>query len=306
MATAQSLKVLQMEGAEIFRVPEVDKLAYEPAFFFPGPAAEVIGANLPALAPWSVDSAGKILVNFQSFVIKTRERLIVVDPANGNHKTRPGMVRWNMLDLPFLERFASLGVRPEQVDLVLCSHLHADHVGWNTQLVDGKWVPTFPHAEHLITRVEHEYWTERQREDPTQRVNHGAFDDSVQPIIDAGLMRMVEMDALVFDDGTLRISFEPAPGHTPGSVHIVLRSGGQEAILSADSIHHPLEVIAPHVGPYFDIDSALAQKTRSALIERCAATDAYLIPAHFPWPVAGKVKRAGDAFEFVFNGDVAA
>jgi glyoxylase-like metal-dependent hydrolase (beta-lactamase superfamily II) len=198
-----------------------------------------------------------------------------------------------MANFPYLEELGKAGVQPEEIDFVMCTHLHIDHVGWNTRLQDGRWVPTFPNAKYIFARKEYEFWEERDRsgaEGPVPNV----FDDSVLPVMEAGQAELVEMD-YQFDNG---LWFEPAPGHTAGNVVINLKSGDATAVLSGDVMHHPLQLARPDWSSRACEDHAQSARTRRALIERYADTPTLMCPAHFASPSMGHIVSRGDAFTY--------
>ena len=218
--------LLRIGNAEIFRVPEV-KVAYIPNFLFQALPPGFVDAHRDALPDWSVERGSeRIYLSFQSFVVHHAGRTLLVDTCNGNHKERPDMPRWHRTEFPYLQRLADVGVAPEQVDMVMCSHLHADHVGWNTRLENGRWVPTFPNARYLVSDIELNHWQAQHAQDPAHPLNHGAYQDSVLPILQAGLLDAVPADHAVSYDVDTQLSLELAPGHTPGHVHLVMRSKG--------------------------------------------------------------------------------
>ena len=181
------------------------------------------------------------------------------------------------------------GVPPESVDLVICTHLHVDHVGWNTRLDSGRWVPTFPRARHLFAREEWEHWSS-ERDDDTRRI----LADSVQPVLDAGLATLVEMDHRVSDE----LWLEPTPGHTPGHVSVRLRSGDGDAVITGDLMHHPVQIAEPRWGSHFDTDMEQARKTRRAFCERYADGPVTVLGTHFHHPTAGRIRRHGETWRF--------
>ncbi len=268
-------------------------VAYAPNHLFKSLPAGYVPAHRNLLPAWSLAPDGeRITLAFQSFVVRHAGRTILVDTCNGNHKSRPDMPRWHQTDFPYLARLSEAGVRPEQVDFVLCSHLHADHVGWNTRLEDGRWVPTFPNARYLVSDVELAHWQGLHAADPSAPLNHGAWQDSVLPVLEAGLVDAVPVDHVVSHDFDTHLSLEPAPGHTPGHVHLVMRSAGRELIYCADTLHHPLQIAAPQYG-LIDGDPAQAEQTRRTFIERAAGSGATLLPAHFA--VAGQIRESRGA-----------
>ena len=242
---------------------------------------------------------GLFVLATHTFVVRTPRHLILVDTCTGNDKQRPKQKhRYHMNTYPYLERLAALGVTPEQVDYVLCTHLHVDHVGWNTMLLDGRWVPTFPRAKYLIARQEWTYW-EQHFSSPTGAVDYPYYEDSILPVMAAGQVELVDRDYRIEDHAWL----EPTPGHTPGHVCLHITGGGRDAVLSGDLMHHPVQCAEPDWCSGFCVDVAHSQRTRRAFLERYAETDALIMPAHFPTPTAGRIERAGDAWRFVFAAD---
>ncbi|MBT7759424.1 MAG: MBL fold metallo-hydrolase, partial [Rhodospirillaceae bacterium] len=223
---------------------------------------------------------------------------ILVDTCVGNHKDRPGRPMFDQLDLPYLADLAAAGVQPEEVDFVLCTHLHVDHVGWNTRLLDGRWVPTFPNAKYIFARKEYEFWEQRHL-DGTEGKVPNVYDDSVLPVMEAGQAVLVDMDHQI-DDG---MWFEPAPGHTEGNVVLNLQSQGANAVLSGDVMHHPIQLVRPEWSSRACEDVVQSAATRRALIERYVNTDTLIAPAHFASPTMGHIISRGDAFGYRLIGE---
>ncbi len=288
------MKPLQLGEFNVSRVVEMEGPFREPEFLFPDAVAEAVAPHLDRLAPRFIDpESGMLVLSFHSYVLRTGRHTILVDACIGNDKERPERPSWHRLNSPYLDRLAAAGVRPEEVDFVLCTHLHGDHVGWNTRLENGRWVPTFPNAKYIFARTEYEHW-ESEQAAADAPIHHGSFNDSVLPIVEAGRAVLVESDHAI-EDG---IWLEPAPGHTPGNVVLNVVSGGARAVIAGDTIHHPLQFAHPEWSSAFCSDPALSRKTRTAFIERLAGSDELLLTAHFPTPTAGRVVRAGDAFDF--------
>lgn len=278
----------------IDRVIETETPFIEPGVFLPDFEPEVLEANRDWLMPRYVDPAtGKLILAIQSYVVRSGRRTILVDTCVGNDKPRPARPGWHMQSWPYLADLARLGVTPESVDFVMCTHLHIDHVGWNTRRLDGRWVPTFPRARYIFARAEYEFWRERDRTG-TQGPVPNVFDDSVQPVVEAGQAELVATD-YEFDRG---LWFEPAPGHTTGNVVIHLESGDARAVLSGDVMHHPLQLIRPEWSSRACEDKALSARTRRALIERYADTPTLIAPAHFASPSIGRVVSHRGAFAY--------
>ncbi|MEU7414839.1 MBL fold metallo-hydrolase [Streptomyces sp. NPDC042638] len=220
-----------------------------------------------------------------SFAVEAGGLRIVVDTGIGNAKPRANPA-WNGLDTDFLGRLAAAGFPPESVDLVITTHLHTDHVGWNTRLAGEDWVPTFPNARYLTSRTEWDHWAATDLDEARRQM----FRDSVTPIRDAGQYDLVDVHAQGYEvaQGVLLI---PAPGHTPGQVAVELRGSDRRALITGDSIHHPVQLSHPHVNSCVDIDPAQAVCTRARLLDALADTDALLLGSHFPRPTAGTVRR---------------
>jgi glyoxylase-like metal-dependent hydrolase (beta-lactamase superfamily II) len=194
---------------------------------------------------------------------------------------------------PFLGDLAAAGFPREEVDTVICTHLHFDHVGWNTMLVDGEWVPTFPNARYLLCRDEWEHWG---REGASGYA--ATIDDAVQPVVDAGLADLVASDHRVTDE----IRLEPTPGHTPGHVSVRLASGGADAVITGDLMHHPVQVAEPTWQTPFDSDPAAAIATRRAFCARYADRPVTVLGTHFHHPTAGRIVSHRDAWRFTADG----
>ena len=276
------------------RVVESQEPFFDAATFLPESTADIVEANLDWLAPRYIDpQSGKLIFAFQSYVVRTPRHVILVDTCVGNDKPRPARPAWHMMNTPYLATLAAAGVRPEDVDFVLCTHLHVDHAGWNTRLVDGRWVPTFPNAKYIFARREYGFWEERH-ESGIEGAVPNIFSDSVLPVMQAGQAVLVDSDHQI----GAGIWFEPAPGHTPGNVVVNLRSGDATAVLSGDVIHHPLQLLRPEWSSRACEDQVQSAATRKALVERYCETDTLLAPAHFAAPSTGHIVRRGDAFGY--------
>jgi glyoxylase-like metal-dependent hydrolase (beta-lactamase superfamily II) len=243
--------------------------------------------KLPWLTPHFATEEGRLKMSIHSLVVETPTRRIVVDTGLGNDKEGRGVPTWNNRKGPYLETMAAAGFPPQTIDTVLCTHLHVDHVGWNTRLVDGRWLPTFPNARYLFGRTEYQHW--RDHSDTEDKI--AVFKDSVQPIVDAGRAELIPSDARLTEEITLL----PTPGHSPGHMSILIKSGGEEALLAGDVAHHPCQMAHLAWSSTADSDPAQSPVTRRALFSRFADTPTLVIGGHFD---AGHIKRDGDAFKF--------
>ncbi|NKB59311.1 MAG: MBL fold metallo-hydrolase [Alphaproteobacteria bacterium] len=289
----------QLGEIAISRVVESEGPFVDVFGFLPDAQKDVIEANRDWLMPRYIDPESMmIILNIQSYILRTPRHTILVDACVGNHKTRPGRPMFDQLNTPYLADLEAAGVKPEEVDYVLCTHLHVDHVGWNTQLIDGRWVPTFPNAKYVFARTEHDFWEQRHK-DGSEGPVPNVYDDSVLPVVEAGQAVLVESDHEL-DHG---ISLEPAPGHTPGNIVLNLSSGGSDAVLTGDVMHHPLQLVRPEWSSRACEDHIQSAKTRRALIERYADTDTLIAPAHFASPTMGHIIRRGDNFGFRLLGE---
>jgi glyoxylase-like metal-dependent hydrolase (beta-lactamase superfamily II) len=244
--------------------------------------------KLPWLIPHFATDEGRLKMSIHSLVVETPTRRIVVDTGLGNDKQGRNVPTWNNRQGPFLETMREAGFALDSIDTVLCTHLHVDHVGWNTRLVDGRWVPTFANARYLFGRGEYEYWRDHSLEPDKLAV----FNDSVKPVVDAGKADLVASDARLSDEITLIAT----PGHSPGHMSIHIQSDGEEALLTGDVAHHPCQMAHLDWSSTADSDPVQSAVTRRELFGRFADTPTLVIGGHFN---AGHVGRDGDAFKFI-------
>jgi len=238
----------------------------------------------------------ELILCFQSFLIQTPQHLILVDTCVGNDKELP-FPKFHKQNWPWLERLQAIGIKPEDIDFVLCTHLHVDHVGWNTRLIDGQWVPTFPKAKYIFSKTEVDYWLEEAKDDPV--IAGQVYKDSVHPVIEAGLAILIdETSDYSFDNA---ITLLPMPGHTPGNMAVEVSSYGMKAIISGDLMHSPIQCKKPHWNTLFCVDKALSQKTRRLFLETYADTEVLICPVHFPLPSVGKIKSERGLFNYNFE-----
>ena len=241
--------------------------------------------QLPWLIPHFATEEGRLRMSVHSLIVETPTRRIVVDTCIGNDKQGRKVPTWNGLNNPFLENMTAAGYPPESIDTVLCTHLHVDHVGWNTRLSGGKWVPTFPNARYVFGKIEYDYWAAHSDSDEHKAV----FDDSVRPVAEAGRVDLVASDQKLGDEITLI----PTPGHSPGHMSIHIVSEGETALLTGDVAHHPCQMAHLDGSSNFDSDPVQSIDTRRELCSRFADTPTLVIGGHFS---AGRIKRDGAAF----------
>ena len=236
-----------------------------------------------------VISDGVLHLKIRSWLLRLNGRVVLIDTCVGAQKDRPHRPDWHRRDgAAWLAALAAEGLGPEDVDIVMCTHLHADHVGWNTQLIDGRWVPTFPNARYVCARTEYDHWEDVSAQGGDR---HGAIADSVLPVMEAGAMDLVD-DGWELGPG---LELQAAPGHTPGHM-CVLAQHGCGAAFVGDAIHSPVQLARPELSSAFCSDPDQARMTRTRLLDDIADSDRLLIPAHFPDPGWIRVRRDGAAY----------
>lgn len=271
------------------RIIEQEEPLFDPFTFFPGLTKDRLEENRAWLEPAALDPVtGKIILCIQSWVVRTRHHTILVDTCVGNDKDRPERPFWHRLrgEL-YMRGLAALGLGVEDIDIVMCTHMHVDHVGWNTRLENGRWVPTFPRARYVFSAQEYAHWEAEHARAPVL-----PFADSVLPVVQAGRAEMVADDHAIGDD----IRLEPTPGHTPHHVALRVGRGAQEALFTGDLIHSPLQARYPELSMRADFDQDMAARTRRRVLECACEARTLLCFAHFPSPSRARLARWGDGF----------
>jgi glyoxylase-like metal-dependent hydrolase (beta-lactamase superfamily II) len=273
----------------IHRIVEQETTFLPAMELIPGLTPQVLARNKPwMLEAGAIDENDVLILCFQSYIVRTPHHTILVDSCIGNDKPRPLRPKWNMkTDNAYMRALATAGFSVDDIDFVMCTHLHVDHVGWNTRLQNGRWVPTFRNARYVFGKDEFDYWTEQHARTPVPQ-----FEDSVLPVVAAKQAEIVRSDYEIGDH--LRIL--PTPGHTPGHVAFTVGRGKDEAVFSGDLMHSPLQARYPELSAKFDVDQAQAAVTRRNFLERYCDTDTLCCTAHFPTPSSGKIRRRGDGF----------
>ena len=279
----ETIRTWKIGDVEITRIVEVNGWEDDITMLLPDATPETVLAY-PWLQPHFATPEGKMIISFQCFVMRTPEHRIMLDTCIGADREREFPIFTNM-QTTFLDDLAHAGFAPEDIDIVLCTHLHFDHVGWNTRLVDGRWVPTFPNARYLFGRKEYEHWMMLKETGGYHNLNH--MYDAVQPVVDAGLVDLIEPDHVICPELTLR----PTPGHTPGHVSIVIESKGERAIVTGDMMHNPIQLERPGDLTRFDMDKEMAAQTRKAFVDDLANSDVFVIGSHFAGPTGGWIVR---------------
>lgn len=288
------MKTRKLGNLEIARVMELEQ-DFPALEFFPDTTSEDWAPHREWLAGEGalVEATDSILLPMQSYVVKTSHHTILVDTCIGNHKERPHRPAWHQkTDQTYLSNLATLGLAPSDIDVVMCTHLHHDHVGWNTRLENGRWVPTFPNARYLMSGKELDVF--KAHEDPAASPS---LNDSVLPVVESGQADLVSSDHVLDDE----VWLEPTPGHTPDHFAVRLASGDHQAVIGGDLMHSPVQCLHPEWRARPDWDPEQARATRREFMERHAELRSLVCMMHFPLPSAGSFERRGDGFRFRYD-----
>jgi len=283
-------KTWQVGSCRVTRVMEMETIGGQ-TWIMPAATKEV-AKSVEWLVPNFADNKGRMKFAIQLMIVDAPGGFrIAVDTCVGNDKQRD-LEHWNMRSGPFLEHLQRAGIIPESVTHVFCTHLHTDHIGWNTRWVDGKWVPTFPNAKYLFGKREFEYWSSggKAGEGGSEGGIEIEMADSITPIIEAGLIQLVDEHHVLLNSANTRIFLRPTPGHTPGHVSLMIESCGARAIITGDCFHHPLQFTKTAVGSRADTDSAQATRTREELLTEFNGTSTLVFGTHFARPTVGTVR----------------
>lgn len=271
----------------VHRLVELDAPFLPAREMLPGLTSEVLDENRYWLQPDSLGVNDIFNLCYQAYVVRTPHHTIMVDTCLGNHKPRR-LPEWHMkTDDAYMRALATAGLRVEDIDFVMCTHLHGDHVGWNTRLDNGKWVPTFPNARYVFSRAEVASTVALDEKTP-----NAAYQDSVLPIIREGRAELVGGDYELGD----HVRLLPTPGHTDGHVSFCFGKKQDDLVMTGDLIHVPLQMRYPELSFARDKDPELAAKTRRGFLERYCDTRTLCCTAHFPSPSVGAIKRWGDGY----------
>lgn len=292
--------MMRVGTARIEPIVEMERVPYPLSRFFDVADSDAIARELGWAAPEHVDpDADEILLSYHAWLVDTGRYRILIDPCVGNHKSRQVFGMHDQLETPWLSRLAAAGAHPDEIDFVLCTHMHAEHCGWNTYLQEGRWIPTFPNARYIFSRAERDYWGVEAEGFPSPAAyNAGIYLDSVKPVIDAGQALIV--DGSVDVAGCLRIF--PTPGHTPGHLSAILEAGEDGVVFTGDAIHHPLQVHHPDWNTAGCLNGAVARSIRRELLGIAADRRLLLAPAHFRATHACRIARQGSGFALEWAG----
>jgi glyoxylase-like metal-dependent hydrolase (beta-lactamase superfamily II) len=274
----------------IHRVVEQQGAFFPALEFFPALTPELLERNKAWLQPTYIDESGNVVLCVQSYIVRTPHHNILIDACVGNHKPRPARPAWHMLRSDQYERsLAATGLGVGDIDYVMCTHLHVDHVGWNTRLDNGRWVPTFPKARYLFSGRELAFWSDREKADPA---GHPWIADSVLPIVAANRCEPVSSDHELNE----LVRLIPTPGHTIDHFSVHVGKVGQDALIAGDLLHSPLQARYPELGMRADYDSAEAGRSRRRVLERYCDSPTLLCTVHFPSPSVGRIFRWEEGF----------
>lgn len=287
----RGMAIQQVGEASIEKVFELDGLVLPLEAMFPG----TTDADLAQTADWLDDphltdtvASSRINFSWHTFVVRFGDQVVLVDTGHGNDKTRPDFIPGDHVRSDLPAELRAIDVRPEDVTLVLCTHMHYDHIGWNTVLADGPWVPTFPNARHLLPKADYDFLIENHENDP---VNGTAFRESVLPLERASMVDLVAPGQEIVRTSRTVMWAEDAAGHSPGSILIHIDSDGRRAVFSGDVIHHPLQLVRADLALSFELERETTIRVRERFLEAVADSGIAVFPAHFGGATGGYVVR---------------
>lgn len=293
--------MLKVDEFAIHKICETSEPVIAINHMFP----EATAQDLARMRPWywtddlhADPEKANMRIFLHSYLLQADGKNILIDTCLGNHKRRD-FTPFSNLDTEYLKRFYATGIAPEEIDYVMCTHLHVDHVGWNTRLEDGRWVPTFPNARYLFNRTDYSYFA--SLDEGTGHDHYSAWKDSILPVVERGLADVIDTGSLVEHGLSANIWVEAAPGHTPGNCTIHCGKGSDsQVIFTGDTFHHPVQLARPSICTIGDFDWAMATATRAAFFNRYADTDSLIFPAHFGGSSGGRIRRQDEAYRMEF------
>ena len=285
------IEPISVGDTTIHRIVEQEAPMFGAYDFFPTLTKEMLDENRSWLEP-KFFTAGKVVLCVQSYIVRTPHHSILIDSCVGNNKQRPTRPFWHMMKSEqYARNLAAHGFGVDSIDYVMCTHLHGDHVGWNTRLDNGRWVPTFPKAKYLFADRELEFWTQKENEDAAKVP---WMTDSVLPIVAAGRHEIVKSDHALSE----LVKLIPTPGHTIDHFSVHVGKPGRDAVITGDMIHSPIQARYPELVHFVDYDGKQAARSRREVFERFVDTPTLMCTAHFPSPSVGRLTRWGEGFKF--------
>lgn len=295
------MRTQHLGDVRVDKVVELERLPLDAEWLIANSVKEEIIAEQPVLGDGLIEpGTGRLIIGVHSYLIRTGRRTVLVDTCCGNGRHRGDASPFHMLQTDYLGNLARLGVSPEAVDLVFCTHLHVDHVGWNVMSRDGKWVPTFPNARYLFGRRDFEKRIEAEKTGAGSYATREAFKECVLPLVDQGCVTFFEEDSAIDAELDHALRLLPLPGHCPGHTGLSLSGGGRQAVMTGDAIHHPMQLSRPDWFCSADVNPAESTRTRKRLVEDYADTDTLLLTGHFPGATAGRIVGGGGKPGFAF------
>jgi glyoxylase-like metal-dependent hydrolase (beta-lactamase superfamily II) len=288
-------------GAELVEIVEFHGPTHDAQWMLPDAPPSLLQAN----ASWLSDHfwtprTNRLVFTYQLWLLKLSDAIVLVDTGCGNHKARVSPFQ-NMINTPVIDWLEAVGASPEKVTHVLHTHIHSDHVGWNTRLIDGRWVPTFPNATYYMPELDYRLFSCHGALSMKPEMYDGVIADSVDPVMNEGLVKFIKAG-----DEVAGLVARATPGHTPGHLTYSLRLGGEEIIFAGDVLHSPVQVLCPHVNSRWCEDQGLARESRRALLQHAATCDAAVIPAHAKGVNGWRIGQTKDAFSIGFDEEPAA
>ncbi|MFV9475008.1 MBL fold metallo-hydrolase [Advenella sp. RU8] len=289
------MQIKQIGDIRVTRIQEYSAPSHDPKFLLPEMEQQALEENQSWMAPnhW-IPHMNKLIVTIQLWVVHAGSNIIVVDTGVGNFKNRQDIPRMHMLNNLILEWLEAAGAPPEKVTHVVLTHLHSDHVGWNTRWLDNRWTPTFPNAKYYIPEQDFRFCEQGKNKEEKIDVFGESFNDSVMPIVNEGLAVMIQPGMEIADC----LQVEDAAGHSPGQVAFRIRSQGEEAVFSGDIFHSPMQIVRPEINSGYCIYPDVARNTRYEFLNKAADTGSLILPVHFGDPYCGYIRRNGNGFSF--------
>ncbi len=280
----------QIGEITVQRIVEHEIPVYRPTDMFDEATPEALSPYREWLEPDALcPNTGRLIMPVVSYLVRTRHHCILIDTCVGCNKSYAEPPEWHQRqNEAWLTKLQAAGANPADIDFVFCTHLHSDHCGWNTRLVDGRWVPTFPNAKYVFAREEYAV---------TEAEGHRLFHDNVLPIMEARQAVLVDMDYALDDE----VCIEPTIGHTKGHVAVHLRSGAHHAVMCGDLIHSPVQLAEPGWSCNSDYDLEQAAATRRTFLHRYCDTDSLILTSHFPSPSIGHILRSANRYDFRYG-----